>query len=103
MTVTLTPEQLDLVLSEEFLAAIDPDYHDHFLVKLREGTNGNYAAVDFGPGSRVVIAALRQFAFGPDSPADKQRSFARAGCWSSSKGGARCAVGSAYAIVREQA
>lgn len=71
MTVTLTPEQLDLVLSEEFLAAIDPDYHDHFLVKIREGTYGNYAAVDFGPGSKVVIAALQQFAAGPDSPAGK--------------------------------
>jgi len=30
MTVTLTPEQLDLVLSDEFLAAIDPDYRTTF-------------------------------------------------------------------------
>jgi hypothetical protein len=71
MTVTLTPEQLDLVLSEEFLATIDPGYHDHLLVKVREGTYGNYAAVDFGPGSEIVITALRQFALEPDSPASK--------------------------------
>jgi hypothetical protein len=46
-------------------------YRDHFLVKVREGTNGNYAAVDFGTGSEVVITALRQFASGPESPASK--------------------------------
>jgi hypothetical protein len=69
MTVTLTPGQLDLVLSDALLAAIDPDYRDHFLVKIREGTKGNYAAVDFGPGSEVVITALRQFASETDSPA----------------------------------
>lgn len=71
MTVTLTPEQLDLVLSEEFLATIDPGYHDRLLVKIGEGRYGNYAAVDFGPGSEVVITALRQFASGLDSPAGK--------------------------------
>jgi len=71
VTVTLTPEQLDLVLSEEFLAAIDPDYRDHFLVKINDGKVGNYAAVDFGPGSKVVITALQQFVAGPDSPASK--------------------------------
>jgi hypothetical protein len=60
------------VLSEEFLATIDPGYHDHFLVKVRDGRYGNYAAVDFGPGSEVVITTLGQFASEPDSSASKR-------------------------------
>lgn len=71
MAVTLTPEEIDLVLGDEFRAAIAPDFRDDFLVKVQEGMNGNYSIVDFGAGSEVVIMALRQFASGPESAAAK--------------------------------
>jgi hypothetical protein len=62
MTVTVAPAQLHILQSDEFLAALDPSFRDHFQVQLREATNGNYAIMDFGYGASTVIEALQQLA-----------------------------------------
>jgi hypothetical protein len=61
MTVTLTEDQLTLVLSNEFVAQLDPGLRDDLLFKIETGRLGNYAAVDFGPAGRLLILALRKF------------------------------------------
>jgi len=74
MPVTVTPAQLQILQSDEFLELLDSNFRDHFQVQLREATSGNYATINFGYGASTVIAALRQLAANsPDTASDAEQ------------------------------